>query len=119
METKEQLVQTIREWVKLDNEIKTLQSEQSKRKKEKFKISEKLIEVMKQNEIDSFDTNNGQIQYNKKVIKKPITKKILLNILAKFYDGDGEKANTMNNFILENREETVKEELVRKIDKSK
>jgi hypothetical protein len=119
METKEQLVQTIREWVKLDNEIKTLQSEQSKRKKDKTKLSEKLIEVMKKNEIDSFDTNNGQIQYNKKVMKKPITKKVLLNILAKFYDGDGDKANTMNNFILDNREEVVKEELVRKIDKSK
>ena len=43
METKDQLIQSIKDWVKIDNEMRTLQSEISKRKKEKKKISEKLI----------------------------------------------------------------------------
>jgi hypothetical protein len=119
METKEELITTIREWVKLDNEIRTLQKEQSKRKTEKNDLSTKLMEVMKRNNIDSFDTNNGHIQYNKKIVKKPITKKNLLNILAKYYEGDNEKANTINTFILENREEVEKEEIIRKIYTSK
>lgn len=35
METKDQLIKTIREWVKIDNEIRALQKEQNSRKKEK------------------------------------------------------------------------------------
>jgi hypothetical protein len=71
---------------------------------------------MKRNEIDCFDINDGQICYTKKNVKKPITKKILLDLLAKYYDGDLLKANDVNNFILNNREEEVKESIVRKID---
>ena len=75
MESKEELKKSIKEWVKIDNEIKILQKEQLQRKNEKKQISEKLMEVMKKNEIDCFDINDGQIMYNKKNIKKPITQK--------------------------------------------
>lgn len=46
-ETKEQLVNSIKEWVKLDNDIRKLQKEVSIRKKEKAKISSELMVVMK------------------------------------------------------------------------
>ena len=42
-ETKEQLVNSIKEWVKLDNDIRKLQKEVSIRKKEKAKISSELM----------------------------------------------------------------------------
>jgi hypothetical protein len=119
METKEQLIKTIKEWVKLDNDIRKLQKEASQRKNEKAKISASLMEIMKKNEIDCFDINNGQICYNKKNIKKPITKKVLLDILSKYYKGDLLKASEINNFILDNREETVKETIVLKTIKTK
>lgn len=113
METKDQLIKTIREWVKIDNEIRALQKEQNSRKKEKKDISSSLINIMKSNEIDCFELNDGQLIYNKKNVKKPITKKTLLNILSKYYQGDASKAGELNAFILENREETTKESLVR------
>ena len=115
METKEQLIHSIKEWVKLDNEIRTLQKEQLYRKKEKEKWSEKLIAVMKQNEIDCFDLKDGNIQYMKKNVKKPITKKVLFSILSNYYKGDDEKALELNDYILNNREEVVKETIVRKV----
>jgi 5'-3' exonuclease len=117
-ETKEQLVNIIKEWVKLDNEIRQLQSEMLSRKKEKAKMSTQLIDVMKQNEIDCFDLKDGQLLYTKKNVKKPITKKVLLNILSKYYKGDYMKACEVNDFILSNREEVVHETVVHKIDKS-
>lgn len=117
MENKEQLVKTIKEWVKIDNEIRTLQQQQSIRKKEKKAISDSLIEVMKKNEIDCFDINDGQIIYNKKNVKKPITKKMLLNVLSNFFENDTAKATELNNYILENREDVVKENIVRKVNK--
>jgi hypothetical protein len=117
METKEQLVNTIREWVKLDNQIKALQKEQSTRKKEKTRLSQQLVDVMKQNEIDCFDIKDGSICYSKTTVKKPITKKILLNILSTYYSDDMDKAVEVNEFILNNREEIIKETIVRKTTK--
>ena len=115
-ETKEQLVNIIRDWVKIDNDIRKLQKETNIRKKEKTKMSSELITIMKQHEIDCFDLKDGQLVYKKKSIKKPITKKILLDILSKYYNGDYMKATEVNDFILTNREETIQEVLVHKID---
>ena len=118
METKEQLLKTVKEWVKIDNEMRELQKALVSRKNEKKKISASLMDVMHKNEIDCFDLKDGQIAYTKKNVKKPISKKILLNILSTFYANDLSKATELNNFILENREETVKETIVRKIAKA-
>tara|TARA_B100000927_G_C16467808_1_gene470377 strand:- start:349 stop:738 length:390 start_codon:yes stop_codon:yes gene_type:complete len=115
METKGELVENIREWVKIDNEIRTLQKEINTRKDEKKKISAALMQTMKSNEIDCFDINNGQIQYVNKKVKKPMTKKVLFDVLTKYYDGDFLKANKMKDFIMDNREETSKESISRKI----
>uniref|UniRef100_A0A6C0JD62 Uncharacterized protein n=1 Tax=viral metagenome TaxID=1070528 RepID=A0A6C0JD62_9ZZZZ len=117
METKDQLIKSIKDWVKLENDIKKLQKELVLRKNEKKDISKNLIEVMKKNEIDNFDINNGQICYNKKNVKKPITKKILMDILEKYYKGDTLKASNLNNFILDNREEVIKESIILKSNK--
>lgn len=117
METKEQLVKAIRNWVKIDNEIRKLKNETTARKNEQKKISESLIEVMRQNKIDEFDINDGKIMYVKKNVKKPITKKILLGLLANYYNGDIIKATEINDYIMTNREETVVETITRKINK--
>jgi len=116
METKEQLVKTIKDWVKMDNEIRSLNKEINNRKNEKKKLSTLLIETMKKNEIDCFDIKDGQICYTKKNIKKPITQKVLMDILSNFYNGDISKASQLNNYIIENREEVVKETIERKIN---
>lgn len=118
METKEELVKTIKEWVKMDNEIRALQKEVKKRLDEKKNISKNLIDVMRNHEIDCFDLKDGQIMYTKKNVKKPISKKSLLDILAKYCEGDIIKAGEINNFIMDNREEVVRESIVRKISKA-
>lgn len=118
LETKEELVRTIREWVKIDNEIRALQREQTKRRNDKKRISEDLINVMKSNHIDCFDINDGQLLYTRKNIKKPITRNNLITILSEFYEGDIEKAVSLNDFIMENREEVVKETITRKLTKN-
>ena len=115
LETKEQLIHTIKEWVKIDNEMLVLQNELKKRKADKAKLSIKLIDIMKSNEIDVFDIKDGQIQYTNRKIKKPITKKVLLDTLTKYYEGDFMKANEVNSFIMDHREEVVKESITRKI----
>ena len=117
METKEHLIKTIKEWVRLDNDIRKLKKEEKQRNDEKKKVSNALMEIMKKNEIDEFDINDGKIFYTKKSIKKPITKKLLLDVLSKYYKGDTLKASELNEFIIDNREEIVKETISRKVTK--
>ena len=119
MDTKEHLIKTIKEWVRLDNDIRKLQKEEKQRKDDKKNISKVLMEIMKKNEIDVFDINDGQICYTKKNIKKPITQKILMNVLSDYFKGDMLKASELNEFIRDNREEVVQETIVRKITKEK
>ena len=64
METKEQLVNSIKEWLKIDEEIKKLREAIKARQVIKKNLSASLVEVMKSNEIDAFDINNGKL-YNK------------------------------------------------------
>jgi hypothetical protein len=115
MDSKEKLIKTIQDWVKLDNEIRKLKKEASLRKSEQDKITKSLMNTMKTNEIDEFNISNGKITYLNKTVKKPINKKNLLEILSKFYKGNNEKVSELNQFILDNREDVVVEKLVRKI----
>ena len=117
MENKQQLIDSIKDWVKLDNEIRKLQSEITSRKNEKKNVSAKLMQTMNANNIDCFDIKDGQLCYNKRSVKKPITKKGLFDILTKYYNGDLMQATQVNEYIIENREEVVKETLVRKMAK--
>ena len=50
-------------------------------------------------------------------MKKPITKKNLVTILSKYYEGDISQALEMNKFIMDNREDVMKETIKRTIDK--
>jgi hypothetical protein len=116
-ESKDNVIQIIKQWVKLDNETRALQKEVAQRKKEKTNLSNSLINVMKENEIDCFDLKGGQLLYVKKDIKKPINKTTLLDILNRYYEGDTLQASEVQEYILKNREITTKETIVHKIDK--
>jgi len=118
MDNKNAIVEYVKQWVKLDNEMRQLRDEITSRRKLKENISNSLLNLMKNNEIDSFDIKNGRLESTTRTTKKPISKKMLQNILSKYYKGDDAKANELNNFILENREEVSKEVLTRKVDKN-
>ena len=96
---KEQLVKIIKDWVKLDNEMRTLQRELNIRKIEKKNTTSRVMEIMRSNNIDCFDMKDGQILYKKRNVKKPVTKSILMEILSTYYEGDQEKAHELNNYI--------------------
>ena len=116
MSSKQELINTIKTWVKLDNEIRSLKKEQTARNNEKKKLTQSLIEIMKTNEIDCVDIKDGQLCYLQQNVKKPITKKNLLSILSKYYKGDIEKATNITEYISTNREEVVRDTISRKIN---
>ena len=113
---KDQIILSVKKWVQIDNEMRHLREEINKRKKIKDTISSTLLTSMKQHDIDTFDLSDGKIEYATRKTKKPISKKMLLNILSKYYNGDNKKTNELNQFILDNREETVKDIITRKLE---
>ena len=117
MNIDENVIASIKNWVKIDNEMRTLKEEIAKRKKIKDNITNDLLNIMKSKNIDSFNINTGKIEFIQRKTKKPISKKLLLDILSKYYKGDTNKVNELNTFILDNREETSKELLIHKHDK--
>ena len=117
METKEELVANIKEWIKIDTEISQLQTEIKSRKNKKKQLSETLMNTMKKNEIDCFDINGGSLVYKKNTVKKPINAKTLISTLSSYFESTPAKAEELTKFILDNREEQLKETIKRKIDK--
>lgn len=114
MELNNEVIDLIKKWIKTDNEMRTLKQEVANRKKSKDKLSSELLTIMKSKDIDSFNINSGKIEYVQRKTKKPISKKLLQTILSKYYKGDVNKANELNDFILDNREETSKDLLIHK-----
>jgi predicted nucleic acid-binding Zn-ribbon protein len=115
METKEQLVNNIKEWIKLDGEISKLRSEIKEKNNKKKTLTNDLVDVMKKNEIDCFDINGGALIYKKNKIKKPINGKTLLTALKTYYKEQPEVAEELNKHIMDSREEQIKETIKRKI----
>jgi len=107
----------VKEWVQIDNDILKLKAEIKGMNEKKKKLTTTLVSVMKQNEIDCFDLKDGSISYNKSTTKKPISGKTLMNALSQYFENDAKTAEKMTKFILDNREEQVKETIKRKIDK--
>ena len=108
---KAELIENIKAWMKIDNELKQLKKEENDRKKKKESISKRLMEIMNENDIDEFNTKTGKIVYSKKNIKKPISKKMLLEILTKYTQGDVSQANEITEFINDNREQQIVESI--------
>jgi hypothetical protein len=117
METKEELVTNIKEWIKIDTEISTLQNEIKERKNKKKQLSELLMTTMKKNSIDCFDITGGSLIYKKNKVKKPLNSKTLMSTLKAYFESTPTKAEELTKFIMDNREEQVKETIKRKIDK--
>jgi hypothetical protein len=117
METKEELVGNIKEWIKIDSEINELKSKIKEKNNNKKLLTESLVTVMKKNEIDCFDINDGALIFKKNKVKKSLNGKTLLTALKNYYKDDEGIAEDLTKHILDSREEQIKETIKRKINK--
>ena len=115
--TKEELISNIKEWIKIDTEITKLKLEIKTKTNRKKTITESLVNVMKSNSIDCFDINGGALVYKQKKTKKTISGKFLLAQLEEYYKEQPEIAKDIAKKVLDNRIQVVKDEIKRKIEK--
>ena len=114
METKEQLISNIKEWIKLDTDLSLLKTQVKEKNKQKKALTNNLVNVMKTNNIDCFDIHGGALAYKKNKVKKPITRKSLLTALQQYYKTDDKTAEEVVKHVMELREEQVKEVILHK-----
>jgi len=110
--------ENIKVWLKMDDDIKTLQNALKDIKKKKEEMTPKILSFMKNNELKHLDTNDGKIQYKSSFVAKPLNKKMIINRLGDYFK-DFEKGANAAAFILENREKEEKVRLTRSIKKNK
>ena len=112
--TKEELINNIREWIKIDNDLNNLKKEIKNKTTQKKTLTDNLVNVMKTNSIDCFDINGGALVYSQRKTKKAISGKYLLLQLEKYYKDQPDVAKDLTQHLLENREENIKEDIRRK-----
>ena len=115
--TKEQLINNIKEWINVDNEITQIKKNLKEKNKTYKELTDKLVTIMKTNKIDCFDIKGGSIIYKEKSKKKPLSKKSLLAALNDYYKNQPNMVEELTKHIMESRETKMEEKIARKIDK--
>ena len=115
--SKEQMVTHIKRWIQYDNEIKKLQDELKTRKELRKQHTHELVEIMKTNDIDCFDVNNGKLIYTKTKIKAPLNKAQMMHALMQFYNNDEVRVRELGDHLMSARQEKINESILRKVTK--
>tara|TARA_Y100000768_G_C23938649_1_gene663931 strand:- start:1130 stop:1474 length:345 start_codon:yes stop_codon:yes gene_type:complete len=114
MADKQELITNVKNWITLDSEIKQLQKLMKEKRKAKKAYTESLVNIMRDNEIDCFDIQDGKLLYTKKKVKAPLSKKHLLSSLSNYFKDNKDLITELGEFILNSREEKIKENIRRK-----
>ena len=114
MGDKQELIANVKNWITLDSEIKQLQKLMKEKRKEKTAYTESLVNIMRDNEIDCFDIQDGKLLYTKKKVKAPLSKKHLIASLGNYFKNNKDLITELSDFILNSREEKIKENIRRK-----
>ena len=113
----EQLLDSVKSWINIDNEIRQLQVAIKERRKQKKELTDNLVHTMKQNDIDVFNIPDGELIYTKTKSKTPLSKKHLLLSLSEYFKNDKQMVDQLGKFILDSRKIKEKENIKRKIKK--
>ncbi len=107
------LVTSIKEWVKMEEEISQLKKELKLKTTKKKELTLDLLRIMKDRKLDAIDLQENRLVRQTRTTKTAITKKSLNECLARFYKNP-EQAKEMSAFILEARTSKTNEILYMK-----
>lgn len=108
----EESVLTIKQWLDIESKISQHALILRELRKEKKQLNASLLEIMKENDIDCFDCNSGQITYIKNNVKRGLNQKNLHELLGKYFtsqNANPAEAEKLCKYIQDNRETEIKE----------
>lgn len=105
-----QFKSAIKEWYKCELEEKNLKAKLNDIKKNKDGVETIIIEYMKSHNIEDKDIHIGEhvLKYTETKSTEGITKKLILERLTEYFQGNQEEAAKLTEFIYANRSSTVK-----------
>lgn len=112
-ESNTHVVDSVKEWFKIDNELRVLQAEIKLRKERKKELTDALVAVLRDSDIDGWNTKEGKLEYVKTKTKTALNKQHIRNALTKFIANE-EQVDAMTQFIYESRGIKEKECIKRK-----
>ena len=95
---------TVREWMKTDDEILLLQQGIKIRKKKREVLHSQIIDFMKHHEIPHFNLSSGQIICQESKRTESISSRFLQKCLGQWFNGDSNKASQLCDYMQSNRE---------------
>ena len=104
--------ENVKEWLTLDDDIKTLNSHLRDRKKRKNELTPDILKFMQEYEIQDMNTNSGLIKYNQTLVKKPMNKEFIRKKLSDFLK-NSKTAEDATDYITQNRDTEIKIKLKR------
>lgn len=115
--SKEEMIMHIKKWIQFDNDIKQLQDDLKAKKESRKQHTQQLVSIMKSNEIDCFDVNNGKLLYSKTKVKAPLNKTQMVQALMSYFNNDEPRVRELEDRLMSARTEKVTETIRRKINK--
>lgn len=94
-------------YFEMDDEIQILNNTLKEKKKARKQIGDKIIDFMKDIQIDHLATDKGRLKYSVSEKKIGLSKKVLQEKLSNFFVNNNEKALDLLKFI-DNREKVEK-----------
>ena len=113
--SQDELIENVKVWLTIDNDIKKLQTAIKEKRSQKKKLTENLVDIMNQRDIDCMNTGQGQLIKSTKKVKAPLSKKHLVDSIQKYFKDDGEKVQELCNYILDSRNIKIMENIRRKM----
>lgn len=108
----EMFKEKVKEWIHLDDDIKTLNGHLKERKKKKTELTPEILEFMEKFNIKDMNTDSGKLKYSETIVKKPMNKEYIRKKLVDFLKST-QKADEATNFLLEQRDTKVNVKLKR------
>ena len=117
MTYKSQLVENVKNWLQIDTEIKKLQQEIRKRRALKKDMTDTLVQIMKNQDIEIMNAGESQLIRTERKTKSALSKKHLINSLLNYFKDDKDTVAQLTTFIMNTRPEKTVENIRRKVVK--
>tara|TARA_Y100000389_G_scaffold177526_1_gene189855 strand:- start:4305 stop:4664 length:360 start_codon:yes stop_codon:yes gene_type:complete len=108
----EQSVLTIKQWLEIETKISEHSATLRNLRKEKKVLNAEMLNIMKNNNIECFDCNSGQITYIRNNVKRGLNQKLLYELLGGYFnnqDSNSNEAEKLCKYIQDNRGVEIKE----------
>ena len=112
---KEQFIENIQKWVKLDSQMKAVNEKLRKARELKHKLLENIVQYVELNKLEStkIEISDGELRFYEKREYQPISFTYIEESVGKLL-ADKKQVECIMNYLRENREITVSTDIRRK-----